>query len=331
MTLFFVLSGFVLVYTYGSSARIGLRSFLGARVARLFPVYLAALVIAVPEFVRNILPWSGGAGLSPRDIAVMATATPLMLQAWLPRIGCYWNCPAWSLSAEAFFYLMFPLCSSLLFARHTTTLLACAVGAWILALASAGLRMMPAESFGRVEFIGALAGSTMTPLFRLPEFLLGAVIGRWYLDRRLRGEPLHPERGQVAVVAAAACIAIIAATSVPVPASPMLGVWLLPFFAALVLGLGEHVNGGLLAHPRAMQLGEASYAFYLIHGPLHGYVLGAARRLVPGSLTEHAWSVFLVYAAIVLTVSLLLYRYLERPARHALRLRFDTLGERRVR
>ena len=102
----------------------------------------------------------------------------------------------------------------------------------------------------------------------------------------------------------------------------MLGVWLLPFFAALILGLGERGNRGILARAVAMMLGEASYAFYLIHGPVHVYVLGAARRLSPGSLTEHAWIVFAVYVGIVTGASVLLYRYLERPARLALRRRF---------
>ena len=52
------------------------------------------------------------------------------------------------------------------------------------------------------------------------------------------------------------------------------------------------------------------------------YFLGTARRLSPGSLTLHAWLVFWPYVGTVLVVSVLLYQYLERPARHALRRRF---------
>ena len=322
VTLFFVLSGFVLVYTYGpvGPGHIHIRSFLSARVARLFPVYLAALVIALPEFVHTALPRAGSPGLAAGDSAVIVATTPRMLQAWLPRIGCSWNCPGWSLSAEALFYLLFPLFALLLYWRRPRTLLLSAIGAFALALVCAELRAIPAlDSFG---FVGRLVQSPITPLFRLPEFLLGIAIGRWYLDRRLSGVPLYPARGLAVVIAAAATLAVVAAASTPVPASPLTGVWLLPLFAALILGLAERGNRGILARPVAMMLGEASYALYLIHGPVHVYVLGAARRVSPDSLTAHPWEVFGAYVGIVLGASVLLYRFLERPARHALRRRF---------
>ena len=324
VTLFFVLSGFILVYTYGpvDGRPIHARRFFIARAARLFPVYFASLVIAVPDFVRTVMPLGPDHALPWTEIALAATTTPLMLQAWFPRIVCYWNCPAWSLSAEAFFYLLFPLFAALLYARRASSVLLAAVCALVLALGSAVLRASPTVLPSSTGWLGSLAHSLTTPAFRLPEFLLGIAIGRWYLDRRLRGVPLAPMAGLIAALIAGCTIVAVAATSEPVPVDPLLAVLLLPLFALLILGLAERGNRGLLSRPAALMLGEASYALYLIHGPMHVYVLGAARRLVPGSLTEHAWMVFWVYLLLVLGVSVALFRHLERPARHALRLRF---------
>lgn len=324
VTLFFVLSGFILVYTYGpvDGRPIDARRFFIARAARLFPVYLASLLIAVPEFLRTVMPPGGGRALPWTDVALAATTTPLMLQAWFPRSGCYWNCPAWSLSAEAFFYLLFPFFAALLYARRASTVLLATAGAWVLALGFALLRASPTAWPGSAGWFGSLAHSLTTPVFRLPEFLLGLAIGRWYLDRRMRGERLQPVAGLISALIAGCTIVAVAARSVPVPVDPVLAVLLLPLFALLILGLAERGNRGLLARPAAMMLGESSYALYLIHGPMHVYVLGAARRVVPGSLTANPWMVFWAYLLLVIGVSFLLYRHLERPARHALRMRF---------
>ena len=94
--MFFVLSGFILVYTYGpvDGRPIDTRRFFIARAARLLPVYLASLMIAVPDFVRTVMPPGPGHALPWTDVALAVVTTPLMLQAWFPRIVCYWNCPA---------------------------------------------------------------------------------------------------------------------------------------------------------------------------------------------------------------------------------------------
>ena len=34
--------------------------------------------------------------------------TPLLLQGWIPAIATFLNTPAWTMSAEAFYYVIFP-------------------------------------------------------------------------------------------------------------------------------------------------------------------------------------------------------------------------------
>jgi peptidoglycan/LPS O-acetylase OafA/YrhL len=99
VALFFLLSGFILSYTYAGNVENGRQhaKFWEPRFARIYPVYFLSLMLALP--FQRALPLT-------TKIAVLA-----MVQAWNPfRRGWTgaWNYPAWSLSVEAFFYLCFP-------------------------------------------------------------------------------------------------------------------------------------------------------------------------------------------------------------------------------
>ena len=99
---FFVLSGFVLARTYGRIEwnRENFRKYLAGRFARVYPVYLLSLLIVSPFIVKAHDQKKGWL------VAMHLT----LMQGWFA--GHYtagWNTPAWTLSCELFFYLMFPL------------------------------------------------------------------------------------------------------------------------------------------------------------------------------------------------------------------------------
>lgn len=101
VSLFFILSGFILSYTYTGQIEApgGKRRFWAARFARIYPVYVMSLILMIP--FQSSLP-----------IGVASTVV-LMVQAWNPthpELLYAWNLTAWTLSIEAFFYLVFPFC-----------------------------------------------------------------------------------------------------------------------------------------------------------------------------------------------------------------------------
>ena len=107
MTLFFMLSGFILAYVYGRD-RIDIEDYAVNRFARIYPVYLVAAALALPWLINQTYD-SGSFLVSSLQFLVLFVSGILMLQAWLPHSFTYWNNPAsWSLSCEAFFYALFP-------------------------------------------------------------------------------------------------------------------------------------------------------------------------------------------------------------------------------
>ncbi|HZC66404.1 MAG TPA: acyltransferase, partial [Candidatus Dormibacteraeota bacterium] len=108
VSLFFVLSGFILVYTYAGRS-VPAREFWRARFARIYPAYVFSLVVTAPLFLYAVfharwlvIPWP----VAHLKLGMFLQAT--LLHAWVPPATLMWNAVSWSLSVEAFFYLAFP-------------------------------------------------------------------------------------------------------------------------------------------------------------------------------------------------------------------------------
>jgi peptidoglycan/LPS O-acetylase OafA/YrhL len=75
-----------------------------ARFSRLYPVYVFSLIVSLgmllPEFHAHSLP-----SLHHR----YRMLTLLLLQGWSPTLSTFWNTPAWTMSTEVFFYMIFPM------------------------------------------------------------------------------------------------------------------------------------------------------------------------------------------------------------------------------
>ncbi|MFM2588591.1 acyltransferase family protein [Vibrio sp. TBV020] len=99
VTFFFTLSGFVLAIAYYKRSTSSLLSFYFARIARIAPIYLLALLLTWLFF--------DGVGWGPNDsLGLFLNIT--WLQAWFPSYALSYNAPGWSLSVEMFFYASFP-------------------------------------------------------------------------------------------------------------------------------------------------------------------------------------------------------------------------------
>lgn len=127
-----------------------------------------------------------------------------------------------------------------------------------LAIALAYLALSSASGVFQHQFWSWAAGTS--PPSRLPEFLLGMVLGRLFLVRpatRIR------QRDLAAALALASIVGIFALGPLPRGFSSAL---LDPFFALLIFALasGVGVFSRLLSIPAMVLLGNAGYAIYIL-------------------------------------------------------------------
>lgn len=325
VSLFFVLSGFILAYNYldgGPETRVEPRSFWAARFARVYPVYALGLLVSLPFFVGDM---AGRTGRTLAWFAVAGGAVPALVQSWLPKTTLIWNGPGWSLSTEAFFYLVFPLLAAPVLRLRRRGLLLLLLGAWALTFA-APLAYMAADpdrlgaGVGHVHVTFWLNVVKFNPVVRLPEFVMGVALGRLYVLRRAEGGGAGEGRwGGVLALGTAAGVAAVLAVGARLPYVVLHNGLLAPAFAALVwlLAAGRGPLGRPLAGRAMGLLGESSYALYVLHLPLSSlfHAAGVGR---PGS----PW--FLAaYLAAAVTVSVAVLRGVEEPARRALRRRLS--------
>lgn len=327
VSLFFVLSGFLLTVRYAPDGVMlrSRRAFWLERVARLVPTYALSLAFAFLLFARDarVAQLSGG-----RMAAIVATALSGQ-QAWRPETACAWNCPAWSLSVEFWFYLSFPfLVGSLglwMLRRdpgggpRATCRVRSTRGFAVLAIALTAAAFI----FPGLEKAGSgwiIPVYSLSPLARWPEFLAGiglaGLIGEW--------NPVShgPGRALLTVGVAWLCITVVLRGSLEAAGLHLLPLALTGFVLVIAGSWALRAQRTpVLGSAPLVLLGEASYALYLFHAPLHGYLLAITNRLA-GRGYDDSWGLFGVYVALALCLSVLIYRRFEVPWRARMRHRF---------
>jgi peptidoglycan/LPS O-acetylase OafA/YrhL len=322
VSFFFVLSGFILVYTYSGRAT-GLREFWQARFARIYPALAFCLLITGPMFfycclqMRSPHPqvfvpeWTW---VAPH-LWLSAALSLTLLEGWIPQTALAWNMPNWSLSVEAFFYFLFPFLLPRLTRLSRRQLAAIVPAGWLFALACAFAYMRLHPDSGAavtIKTVGPWINAfKFHPLMRLPEFLTGMAAGLLFL----RNEP-NRKYAWPLVLAGLAAIAVVVAFSPWIPYLYIHTALLAPAFAVLVYGVALRPTGlGVLENRFMEALGEASYPFYLLHSMVISFFFspwsGHPRFQTP--LGFAAWLL------IAVTVAVLVDRFVERPLRRLLR------------
>jgi peptidoglycan/LPS O-acetylase OafA/YrhL len=289
VSLFYILSGFVMAWVYKPDDTVG--AFYRRRFARVYPAYFVAVLMAI------------SVSLIMRDFEPVELVAFTLLQTWSPDTAVHYAASPvfWSLSCEAFFYLLFPFVAGRISRLGRRQLLALAAGCIVAVIANGVVAL------GRLDDPIVQWLVYIFPPTRSLEFVLGIALG--FLVRgglRLRIQPW---------MAVALAVAVLIGAAWAPPSLRMVALTVIPF-AVLILALASRdVEGrrGILAGRTGVALGAWSYCFYLIHGMLQGWTVRLATPELPAELA------LIVAFGLSIVGAWLMHRLIELPAERLLR------------
>jgi peptidoglycan/LPS O-acetylase OafA/YrhL len=309
---FILLSGFVLGYNYNERARNGeldRKRFWEARFTRIYPIYFLSLLLSLGTL---------GAEYRSHTHAMFWTGvalTPLLLQGWVPAVATFLNTPAWTMSAEAFYYVIFPWLARTKKPTRVGPYIAKLAGVWVLGLTPGALymafnpdRIAHPDRWSYGPWLWALK---YTPYAHVFSFIFGVMLAN--LDA------LIPRASHVrlwlGLLGFGGLYGILSLGPL-VPYAIIHDGLLMPLFAFIVLGLaGENPLSAALGVKPLVFVGEASYCLYLLHFNLWNMIHGSHVLEVLGLGRFDPWLSYVLLIAL----SLVALYFIEKPAQRKLR------------
>lgn len=294
--LFFVISGFIIVYASESLfGKANAAEFLRRRTLRIVPLYWLALTMRLA-----VLALAAHAGTKVFPDMAMIGASFFFIPYDCQGFGPDYPFPildlGWSLNYEMFFYLLFACLIGLGRQRAVFALVA---------ILGAGAILSPIIPSGLVALRFWLQPITL-------EFAAGACIALLYR----RGTILYAAWRRLFCIAALAIWLFLPISLLDASVAPGSYSWsrLLLYGCPAILLLSASVlrcpEGGALPTP-VLALGDASYALYL----LHPFVLTAAHRLTSRWADDplFVWPIMLLAILATVLIAHIIHKRVERP------------------
>jgi peptidoglycan/LPS O-acetylase OafA/YrhL len=245
------------------------------------------------------------------DFGLGLILTPLLLQGWHPLLTNFWNTPAWTMSTEAFFYVLFPWLITRRRPRQLRTILLILFGVWLCGLMLPALYMhfnpdgdAHPDRYSTGIWMRALK---FMPLQHLPSFLFGMALG--FLNEKIR--PESRKRLAVGLVAFAGLYLILCVGD-RLPYVMMHDGLLMPLFGGIILCLaGRNRIAWFFGLLPFIAIGEASYCLYLLHFNLWTMLHDSHFLEKSGLIVFDPWISYLL----LIVAALLTKRFIERPGR----------------
>ncbi len=312
VSFFILLSGYVLAYNYAARAREGKLDtvrFWEARFTRLYPIYLLSLVLAwrtLPmEYASHThaMFWTG------------MILSPLLLQGWIPEIATFLNTPAWTMSAESFYYFLFPWIARWKRPDRVAPILRRLAVIWAFGLLPGTLYVLfhpdgiaHPDRFSYGPWLQALK---YTPLPHLASFVFGVALAQ--VDELIpRGGLLRLGLG----IGGFAAIFFLLWLGSDIPYAMIHDGLLMPLFGCVILGLsGDNLLARGLGIRPLVFVGEASYCLYLLHFNFWNLIHDTHVLDRLGLARFDPWISYLILIAL----ALLALHFVEKPAQRRLR------------
>ena len=319
VSFFFILSGFILAYSYPSlNGTKAVGKFWFARICRIWPATIFSILLWAA-----LLPW-GLSGFSDYQKLAVFFTDILLLHSWIPSvtIANSLNSVTWSLSAEFFFYLLFPALLHI-FKMSWKWALFCLIS-WI---AIHFLLMLELDFITQRKFFDWFY--YYNPSTRLFEFALGMFAYQFYKKfHAIKGSPFFWTIMEISALLLFIfnlwlCkhifqLGLFQNNLIPIGlyikhtggAAPSL------ILLILVFAFNRGWLSVALSLPVIVLLGRISFALYLIH---YLFITLYKLHLNEFSSNFSSWELNIAYWAACLGAAYLLFTFIEEPCRRVLK------------
>ncbi len=322
VSFFFVLSGFILTYTYGRLESANeVRNFWAARFARIWPTHALAFLLVIALLPAN--QWAiGGDALMP----ALSNLTLTHAGVPVPQYYFGFNAPSWSISTEAYFYLLYPLAALALARRPALVVGGAAVLALVMIVMTVILKLpsYAAETIAQPTSHGMIS---IHPATRFLEFACGMAAARLWAQHGRAMKVTGAAATAVETAAVLLAVASVVGFQFIADALDARGVpdavtlWLrfsasaVPFAVLIfVLALEAGALARVLSWRPFVVLGEISFAMYMLH-QIFLRAFGTYGLQAPEGL---AWPAFTLFSVFIVALSYGVWVLVERPARRQL-------------
>jgi peptidoglycan/LPS O-acetylase OafA/YrhL len=268
VSFFFVLSGFVLSYSFEGQFRTSrdIRNFIVQRFFRLWPVHMLCSFFALVT-------------LQGPTSVLTAYLTTTLQSSWIPAYGTAfaYNSVSWSISVELFFYLVLPFI--LILKPRQATMLICGwtfavLGLFVLTVVLPQPIFPPPSEQPMLDlYVTDASFAQFFPPLRMVEFLSGVAV--YQLFRRRRIPDVWAAFCQISAIIGLVLYASVHAgitqfvdehTSI-IASVAYREYGMYPLFAAMIYVFAHQAGSisRILSRRSLVFLGEISFAFYMIH------------------------------------------------------------------
>lgn len=303
---FYALSGFIMAIAYyrpSTPENFNKWKYWLARFARIYPVYLIALLLIFAANFKTL------------DNATSALILNLtMLQAWVPAYPLSLNSPGWSLSVEAFFYLTFPLLLLIIYRGGLKALFTFSLILWV---ATQVFHAYLLNSSAYIPHNALHDFIYYNPLMHINTFILGLLVGIYYQNKQLNKIP--PSYNGILLFLVLVVIAVLLIIRPHI--TPWFGYTvdytnglIAPLFLLSIVLLARERGRikKIFTYSWFVLLGEASYSLYILQRPVYGLY---NKYIATQIDTSELWH-FYFYLVFLITISIISYKLFETPLRH---------------
>lgn len=286
---FFLLSGFVMIIAYHKKESIKPVQYLKNRFARIYPIYLFAIILVLlgQVLINNIEVTNLFLNL-------------FLVQSWVPDKALTFNPPGWSLSVELVFYVIFPFLYNHFYKKlNLKKIVICILLFWFVFQVIYNLFINTENHLFRNFLV-------YNPLMHLNVFFIGNVSGllfiKYFKDKR--------KNYNLLILSIIICILLVLNFDFGLNYhNGLLSIFFIPFI--LLLSINNSRLTKVLNKKVFIFLGEISYGIYILQFPVFSLVSAYSLKKYLNIYDETV--LFLIRLVILIILSSITYKFIEKP------------------